>query len=54
MPEHTQEGVVHGKIMARSPTPAASDDGGFGSVDALLVKAFGGEGKPDPDPCCGP
>lgn len=40
---------MHGRIIARSPMPASSDDGGFGSVDALLLKAFGGEGRPDRD-----
>ena len=49
---------MHGRIIARSPMPASSDDGGFGSVDALLLKAFGGEGGPDQkyavaiDTCC--
>ncbi|CAK0750586.1 hypothetical protein CVIRNUC_002002 [Coccomyxa viridis] len=43
-PTGSQEGMVHGRIIARSPMPASSDDGGFGSVDALLLKAFGGEG----------
>ena len=32
--------------MAQAATPSQSDDGGFGSVDALLLKAFGGQGKP--------
>ena len=40
---------MHGRIIARSSMPASSDDGGFGSVDALLLKAFGGEGGPDQD-----
>ena len=40
-----QEGMVHGKILARAPTPAQANDGGFGSVDALLTRAFGGQGQ---------
>jgi hypothetical protein len=40
-----QEGMVHGKVLARAPTPAQADDGGFGSVDALLTRAFGGQGQ---------
>lgn len=36
---------MHGKILARAPTPAQADDGGFGSVDALLTRAFGGQGQ---------
>ena len=36
---------MHGKILARARTPAQADDGGFGSVDALLTRAFGGKGQ---------